>query len=555
MPQLTSKFDRMRHAATRAMLERQDVIIIASVSCIYGIGSPESYSHMTIKITCGEETQQREFINQLVELQFTRNDIAPNRGSFRVRGDVIDIFPAHLEDEAWRISFFGDEIDDITAFDPLTGEKFGAMQEVTIYANSHYVTPRPRIESAIISIKQELKQRLEQLHSLGKTLEAQRLEQRTKYDLEMMASTGSCKGIENYSRYLTGAAAGDPPPTLFHYLSDNAIVFVDESHVTLPQIRGMYNGDAARKHNLVEHGFRLPSAKDNRPLKFEEWDEKRPNSIFVSATPSKIELEKTDGEFIEQIIRPTGLLDPPCFIKPVETQVDDLFHEIKEQVTKGLRTLVTTLTKKMAEQLTDYLAENNIRVKYLHSDVETLERVEIIRDLRLGNFDVLVGVNLLREGLDIPECGLVAILDADKEGFLRSKTALIQTIGRAARNADGKVILYADKMTDSIIAALEETNRRREIQQKHNEKHGITPKTIKREVADSMGTGIGGEMINKNTLDYTEKYDTSNRNNRLKNNNIDKDIQIKMLRDEMLRAAANLDFEQAAKLRDEINSL
>jgi len=551
---INEQIDRMRHSATRSLLERQDVIVVASVSCIYGIGSPESYEEMTFKLSKGEEVEQSALLKQLITIQFTRNDIGFARGTFRVQGDTVDIFPAHLEDEAWRVSFFGDEIDEIYGFDPLTGETYGEMESITIFANSHYVTPRPRIESAIVEIKKELKQHVEWLRDNNKLLEAQRLEQRTQFDLEMLMETGTCKGIENYSRYLTGNAPGEPPPTLFQYIPKNALLFVDESHVTLPQVRGMYNGDAARKNNLVDYGFRLPSARDNRPLKFAEWDAMRPETICVSATPGLIELDWTDGDYAEQVIRPTGLLDPVCIVRPVESQVDDVLEEVRQQVKKGFRTLVTTLTKKMAEQLTDYMHDMGIKVRYLHSDVDTLERIDIIRDLRLGLFDVLVGVNLLREGLDIPECGLVAILDADKEGFLRSKTSLIQTIGRAARHVDGKVLLYADKMTDSLTYALEETERRRGIQQAYNEKHGIVPTSTIRTISDAMNEGGEDDDATK-----AESFARS----ALKKTGLapewalekDKDKKIVMLRDAMLKAASNLEFEHAARLRDELDKL
>ncbi len=548
---INEQIDRMRHSATRALLERRDVIVISSVSCIYGIGSVESYSSMVIDLKAAMQMDMQALARQLIELHYQRNDIGFHRGTFRLRGDTLDIFPAHLEDQAWRLSFFGDEIEEISAFDPLTGESYGRMEQVTVYANSHYVTGRPTIEKAIKGIKEELKARLEFLRAHDKLLEAQRLEQRTTFDLEMMTETGACKGIENYSRYLAGTAPGDPPPTLFQYLPEDALLFVDESHVTVPQVRGMYNGDRARKETLVEFGFRLPSALDNRPLKFEEWDAKRPQTVFVSATPGPIELGFTGGEFAEQIIRPTGLIDPAYIIRPVETQVDDLMHEARVQAAADRRVLVTTLTKKMAEQLTEYLDEHNVRVRYLHSDVETLERIDIIRDLRLGAFDVLVGVNLLREGLDIPECGLVAILDADKEGFLRSKTALIQTIGRAARNVDGKVILYADRITDSMKGALEETDRRRAIQQAYNEKHGITPQSTRRAIAAAM-------------QEEDNPYASDHMSVRLKaaepespayaaGGNLE--AHLAHLRDRMLRHAADLEFEEAAKLRDEIEKL
>ncbi len=552
---INEQIDRMRHAATRSLLERRDVIVIASVSCIYGIGSVESYSQMVIHLAKGEAVRLSALTKQLIDIQYTRNDIAFQRGTFRLRGDTLDIFPAHLEDQAWRLSFFGDEIEEITAFDPLTGERQGVMDRVSIFANSHYVTPRPTIDKAIRGIKEELKNHLDFLRKGGKLLEAQRLEQRTVFDLEMLTETGTCKGIENYSRYLTGSAPGEPPPTLFQYMPEGALLFVDESHVTLPQVRGMYNGDRARKDTLVEYGFRLPSARDNRPLKFEEWDRMRPRTVFVSATPGKIELEMTGGAFVEQVIRPTGLVDPDCLIRPVASQVDDLLHECREQKKLDRRVLVTTLTKKMAEQLTEYMDEAGIRVRYLHSDVDTLERIDIIRDLRLGTFDVLVGVNLLREGLDIPECGLVAILDADKEGFLRSKTALIQTIGRAARNIGGKVILYADTMTDSLKAAIEETDRRRAIQEAYNTEHGITPQSTRRAIAEAMQHDGENPWVydhapalraaEKDAPDYAAGSPAGH----------NPEAHVKALRDKMLRYAADLEFERAAKLRDEIRKL
>ena len=486
---INEQIDRMRHAATRAVLERDDVIIVASVSCIYGIGSVETYTAMTFSLKLGDRVNQRQLINDLVALQYKRTQAGDfSRGLFRVRGDTIELFPAHYEDRAWRIGFFGDEIETIAEFDPLTGAKTQDLEFVKIYANSHYVTPRPTLLQSTKAIKQELKERLDQLNRQGRLLEAQRLEQRTVFDLEMLEATGSCAGIENYSRYLTGRRPGEPPPTLFEYLPDNALVFTDESHVTIPQIGGMYRGDYRRKATLAEYGFRLPSCMDNRPLRFEEWEAMRPQTVHVSATPGHWELEQTAGAFVEQVIRPTGLIDPPVEIRPARSQVDDLLGEVKEVARRGYRTLVTTLTKRMAEDLTEYLHENGVRVRYMHSDIDTIERIEIIRDLRLGAFDALVGINLLREGLDIPECAFVAILDADKEGFLRSETSLVQTIGRAARNVDGKVVLYADVVTGSIKRAMEETERRRASSARINEANGITPASIRRGIQDILGS-------------------------------------------------------------------
>jgi excinuclease ABC subunit B len=543
--QINEQIDRMRHSATRALLERDDVIIVASVSCIYGIGSVETYGAMTQDLKVGSQYDQRAVISDLVAQQYRRNDQAFQRGSFRVRGDSLEIFPAHLEDRAWRLSFFGEELESIVEFDPLTGEKTDSFDQIRVYANSHYVTPKPTMQQAIQSIKKELKIRLDQFNNEGKLLEAQRLEQRTNFDLEMLEATGVCNGIENYSRYLTGRAPGEPPPTLFEFIPDNAIVFADESHVSVPQIGGMYKGDYRRKFTLSEHGFRLPSCMDNRPLKFEEWDAMRPQSVFVSATPKDWELDRAGGVFVEQVIRPTGLLDPEVEIRPVETQVDDLLDEVRRVTERGYRTLVTTLTKRMAEDLTEYMHEQGIRVRYMHSDIDTLERIEILRDLRLGAFDVLIGINLLREGLDIPECGLVAILDADKEGFLRSETSLIQTIGRAARNADGRVIMYADRITGSMERALGETNRRRAKQIAYNEEHGITPETIKKNVEDVLSGLYQGDTDMARVTAKVEKP--------LHGANLE--AVLEGLRSDMRKAAENLEFEEAARLRDEVRRL
>ena len=544
--QINEQIDRMRHAATQALLERNDVIIVASVSCIYGIGSVETYSKMVVRLEVGGSIDRDRLIKALVELQYRRNDAGFERGTFRVRGEQIDIFPVQNEDRAWRVSLFGDEIDQIVEFDPLTGNKTADLAEISVYANSHYVTPRPTLNQAMIGIKNELRQRLAQFTEEGKLLEAERLSQRTTFDLEMIETTGACKGIENYSRYLSGRGPGDPPPTLFEYLPEDALLIVDESHVTVPQIGGMERGDRARKSVLSDYGFRLPSCIDNRPLAFGEWNAFRPQSIFVSATPGPWEMEQTGGVFAEQIIRPTGLIDPVTDVRPVEGQVDDLLHECHQAIGKGGRVLVTTLTKRMAEDLTDYLGEAGIKVRYLHSDVDTLERIEIIRDLRLGAFDVLVGINLLREGLDIPECSLVAILDADKEGFLRSRTSLIQTIGRAARNVEGRVLLYADKETDSLKYAIEETARRRAKQMEWNAANGITPMTVRSRIGDALSSVFEQDYV-------TVAPDGAGDTEQFVGKSLPATIQD--LEKRMREAAANLDFEQAARLRDEVKRL
>ena len=543
--QINEQIDRMRHSATRSLLERDDVIIVASVSCIYGIGSVETYGAMTQDLFLGQAYDQRKVMSDLVAQQYKRNDQAFQRGSFRVRGDSLEVWPAHLEDRSWRMSFFGEELESITEFDPLTGKKTDSFERIRLYANSHYVTPRPTMKQAITGIKNELKVRLDQLSKESKLLELQRLEQRTNFDLEMLEATGVCSGIENYSRYLTGRAPGEPPPTLFEFMPDNAIVFADESHVSVPQINGMYKGDFRRKSTLAEHGFRLPSCMDNRPLKFEEWDGMRPQSVFVSATPAGWELEQTGGAFIEQVIRPTGLLDPIIEIRPATSQVDDILDEVRKVSADGYRTLITTLTKRMAEDLTEYLHEQGIKVRYMHSEIDTIERIEILRDLRLGAFDVLIGINLLREGLDIPECRFVGILDADKEGFLRSETSLIQTIGRAARNEEGKVIMYADRITGSMERAISETDRRRTKQIAYNSLHNIKPETIKKNVEDILSGLYKGDVdLNR----VTAKIDKSVSGANLK-------AVLKGLREDMLKAAGNLEFEEAARVRDEIQRL
>ena len=542
---INEQIDRMRHSATRSLLERDDVIIVASVSCIYGIGSVETYSSMIINLKVNNEIGRNEIIQKLIELQYTRNDTDFKRGTFRVRGDSLEIFPSHFEDRAWRISMFGNELEGISEFDPLTGKKINDLDSIKIYANSHYVTSRPTLQEAIKKIRKELEKRVPEFKNSNKLIEAQRIEERTKFDLEMIEATGSCPGIENYSRYLSGREPGEAPPTLFEYLPHNALLFVDESHVTVPQLGGMYKGDRSRKSTLSEYGFRLPSCMDNRPLKFEEWESMRPQTLFISATPGPWELERTQGVFTEQIIRPTGLIDPKIEIRAAKTQVEDLIAECKKIIEKKYRVLVTTLTKRMSEDLTEYMYENGIRVKYLHSDIDTLERIEIIRDLRKGVFDVLVGINLLREGLDIPECALVAILDADKEGFLRSERSLVQTIGRAARNVDGKVIVYADKNTESMKKAISETDRRRKIQEIYNLENNITPTTIKRDISNIIDSIYENDRVNVELDSPTD--------NNLVGNNLKKHIE--SLRKKMIGFAENLDFEQAARIRDEIKKL
>ena len=541
---INEQIDRMRHSATQSLLERKDVVIVASVSCIYGIGSVETYRSMTIRLEKNQKIGRNEIIQKLITLQYNRNDTDFHRGTFRVRGDLIEVFPSHYEDRAWKLSLFGDDLESISEFDPLTGKKTAELETIKIYANSHYVTPRPTLDTAIKQIRNDLEVRIPEFKKENKLIEAQRIEERTRFDLEMIEATGSCPGIENYSRYLSGRNPGEPPPTLFEYLPDNALLFVDESHVTVPQLEGMYKGDRSRKTTLSEYGFRLPSCLDNRPLKFEEWEMMRPQSLFISATPGPWEMQKTQGVFTEQIIRPTGLIDPEVEIRPAKTQVEDLISECKKIIDLKYRVLVTTLTKRMAEDLSEYMHENGIKVKYMHSDIDTLERIEIIRDLRKGLFDVLVGINLLREGLDIPECALVAILDADKEGFLRSERSLVQTIGRAARNVDGRVILYADKETESIKKAISETDRRRDIQKKYNKENNITPETIKRDISDILESIYENDRVNVD-LKSTEKH--------LVGNNLKKHLE--ELKKNMMDFADDLNFEEAAKLRDEIKRL
>ena len=542
---INEQIDRLRHSATRALLERDDVIIVASVSCIYGIGSVETYQQMTVPLKQGDRIDRAVLLRRFVELQYRRNEAAFTRGTFRAKGDSVEIFPAHLEDRAWRLSLFGEEIESIIEFDPLTGEKTDKLEFVRVFANSHYVTPRPTLKQAITGIRHEMTQQLAKFHEQGKLIEEQRLEQRTRFDLEMLEAMGTCSGIENYSRYLTGRAAGQPPPTLFEYLPSNALVIVDESHVTLPQLGGMSRGDLRRKSTLAEYGFRLPSCVDNRPLSFEEWDAMRGQSVFVSATPANWELTLTQGVIAEQVIRPTGLIDPVCIVRPVENQVDDLMHECRAAAAKSQRVLVTVLTKRMAEDLTEFLHESGVRVRYLHSDIDTIERIEILRDLRLGAFDVLIGINLLREGLDIPECALVAILDADKEGFLRSRTSLIQTIGRAARNVDGRVILYADRMTDSLKAAMGETDRRRARQQAYNVEHGITPESIRTKIGDVLQSVFEADYVTVPTGDDDLVHRIGHN---LKTHMAELDKRMK-------KAAGELEFEEAARIRDELRRL
>jgi excinuclease ABC subunit B len=540
---INEQIDRMRHSATRALLERKDVIIVASVSCIYGIGSVETYGDMIIELIKNQQMGRNELIQKLVELQYQRNDTDFHRGTFRVRGDLVEIFPSHYEDRAWRISLFGDELESICEFDPLTGKKNEDLEKIKVYANSHYVTPRPTLQQAMVLIEKELKKRIPEFKSQDKLIEAQRIEERTKFDLEMIEATGSCNGIENYSRYLSGRKEGEPPPTLFEYLPENALLFVDESHVTVPQLGGMYKGDRSRKTTLSEYGFRLPSCLDNRPLKFEEWETMRPQTLFISATPGSWELDQTKGVFVEQIIRPTGLIDPEVEVRPAKTQIEDLILEAKKIIENGHRILVTTLTKRMAEDLTEYMHENGLRVRYMHSDIDTLERIEIIQDLRRGVFDILVGINLLREGLDIPECALVAILDADKEGFLRSERSLVQTIGRAARNVDSKVILYGDKITNSMQYAMNETKRRRKIQEEHNIINGITPQSIRREINQTLeNISVNEDNIAQINTEY-----------KMVGNNLEKHL--KSLKDKMIKYAEDLNFEEAANIRDEIRKL
>ncbi len=540
---INEQLDRMRHSATRAMLEERDVVVVSSVSSIYGMGSPEQYAGMKLTLRAGDMISMRDAMRALVDIQYKRNDTAFARGDFRVRGDVLDIFPSHAMDRAWKLSFWGDEIEEIWEFDTLTGAKLQKLDRVVVYPNTHYATPMPSVMQAIAQIRDDLKERLDYFHENMKYIEEQRLRERVNFDIEMMESTGTCRGVENYSRYLSGRKPGQPPPTLFEYLPKDAVLFIDESHVTVPQIGAMSRGDRARKETLSQYGFRLPACIDNRPLTFEEWDNLRPQTIFVSATPGAWELEQSGGVVSEQVIRPTGLLDPVCVVRPTSHQVDDLLEQVKK--TSG-RVLVTTLTKKMAEQLTDYLNENGVRAKYLHSDIETLERIELLRELRMGKFDVLVGINLLREGLDVPECELVAIMDADKEGFLRSTRSLIQTIGRAARNANGLVILYADKMTDSMKDALDETARRREKQMAYNTAHGIVPKTVSKAIFAEVGE-------KKEKTDKSRKFVYDKSGGVMDAESIRREI--KKLTQQMHSAAEDLEFERAAEIRDAIHRL
>ena len=529
---INEQIDRMRHSATRSLLENKDTIVVASVSCIYGLGSVQSYSSMVLKINKDKQYDMEKIKRILVELQYKRNDQVHSRGTFRIRGDLLEIFPSHLEDRSWRISFFGDTVETIDEFDPFLGTISDSLEEVTIFANSHYVTPKPSLKNAIDQIRFELEDRIKYFEQKKLFIEAQRIEQRTKFDLEMIAATGSCSGIENYSRHLSGRLSGEPPPTLFEYLPDDVILFIDESHVTIPQIRGMFKGDRSRKTTLSDFGFRLPSCKDNRPLMFEEWEKFKGQTIYVSATPGEYELNSTEGVFVEQIVRPTGLVDPICEVRKASNQVEDVIEECKKVTQKNIRVLITTLTKKNAEMVTEFLNENGVKAQYMHSDIDALERIEIIKNLRIGEFEVLVGINLLREGLDIPECGLVAILDADKEGYLRSQVSLIQTIGRAARNIDGRAIMYADQKTKSILLAIEETSRRRIKQINFNTKNGIIPRSTQRKIEETI-----------------------QRDNKLEKNKEIISYSVEELKKKMLEYAENLDFERAAEIRDTITKI